>query len=97
MFTWKPIHKEAAQYLLKFKDRQDELLALAKRMEDSGLKVISVVDRDENGGKIPLTEIYPFTFFAIFNRGMSDANRWKNWEFLEKEWNLQAPNDNPDT
>lgn len=90
MFSWKPIHLEAAQYLLKFEDRQDELIALAKRMQDAGLKVISLTDEDEQGNAIPLAEIDPFTFLAIFNRGMSDANRRANWEFVKKEWALSA-------
>ncbi|MDF1660020.1 MAG: AAA family ATPase [Verrucomicrobiales bacterium] len=91
MFSWKPIHLEAAQYLLKFEVRQGELIALAMRMQDAGLKVISLTDEDERGNAIPLAEIDPFTFLAIFNRGMSDANRRANWEFVKKEWALSAP------
>lgn len=90
MFTWKPIHEETSLRLLKFRNRQDELLKIAARMAESGLKVISMEDRGPDGAPLPLAEIDPFTFFAIFNRGITDGNRRKIWEFLKKEWNLQA-------
>jgi hypothetical protein len=91
MFTWKPIHEETAQKLLKFRTRQDELLKIAARMAEAGLKVISLEDEGVDGVPFPLAVIDPFTFFAIFNRGVTDGNRRKNWEFLKKEWNLQSP------
>lgn len=90
MFSWKSIHIETAERLLKFADRQDELIALLKKMSDAGLKVISITDENEAGEKIPLAELDPFSFFATFNRGMSDSNRRENWRFLKKEWSLTS-------
>lgn len=89
--TWIPIHREAAKKLLTFKDRQGELIELLRSMDAAGLKVISLKDQNPKGTEVPLEEIDPFTFFASFNRGITDENRKANWLFLKKAWHLDAP------
>ncbi len=89
--TWIPIHREAAKKLLEFEKRQDELLALLKRMQDEGLKVIKIQDENPKGRTVPLREIDPFTFFATFNKGITEQNRVANWTFLKKAWKLKSP------
>jgi|GEM_PF-2486671 len=70
MFTWNPIHKEAAQRLLKFRTRQDELSKIAARMELTALKVISRVGHAPEEVTFPLAEINPF---AILTCGKTEA------------------------
>jgi hypothetical protein len=89
--TWIPIHREAATKLLEFAKRQDKLLALLKRMQDEGLTVISLNDQNPKGTVVPLREIDPFTFFASFNRGITDQKRMANWAFLKNAWQLESP------
>lgn len=61
-------------------------------MEQRGLKVMSLEDKDTDGRTIPLAEIDPFSFLATFNRnGVTDKNRRDNWAFLKSRWNLKAP------
>jgi hypothetical protein len=59
MFTWVPTHKEIAQKLLQFEDRQLELIQILK---DAGETIIN--DEDLDGNKFEMTEIDPFTFFC---------------------------------
>lgn len=94
MFTWIPIHKEAVRRMLEFPEPQKELLAVLREMEQRGLKVISLDDRDGEKS-VPLNEIDPLTFLATFNRGITDENRRANWRFLKDKWALSAdvPND----
>jgi hypothetical protein len=90
MFTWIPIHLEAAKRLAAFRQKQDELLSLIQRMHAAGLKALPVMDRDASGDEFPLREIDPFTFLSNFNRANTAANRRALWTFLKKEWDLTA-------
>ncbi len=90
MFSWIPIHKEAIHKILGHRQSQGELLAILRKMEQLGLKVISLQDEDAEGKKFPLAEIDPFTFLASFNRGITKDNRRDNWKFLKEEWCLEA-------
>ncbi len=66
-FTWRPIYRELAERILDYEERQDELIEILDKARAKGLKVISVVDK-EDGREFPLAEIDPFTFLASFNR-----------------------------
>jgi hypothetical protein len=90
MFSWIPIHEEAAKRLLEFKDRNHELVDILSRMHQAGLKPTLINDRGEGGAEFPLKEIDPFTFLGSFNRGVTDANRRALWEALKAEWHLQS-------
>ena len=91
MFTWIPIHKETAQRLLEFRERQSDLLAILREMKQAGLMTIKLMDTASDGTEIPLAEIDPFTFFANFNRGLRRENRIALWRFLRERWKLSAP------
>jgi hypothetical protein len=91
MFTWISIHHEAAQRLLAYRDRQPELVALLREMESRGVEMISLRDQGSNGNEIPLEVMDPWTFFAVFNRGITPANRIKAWTELKQLWNLNSP------
>jgi len=90
MFTWIAIHREAIHRILEYRQNERELLTLLGEMEHQGLKVISLQDEAADGENIPLAEIDPFTFLASFNRGVTDDNRRKNWNFLKARWGLEA-------
>ena len=90
MFTWIPIHREAAQYLSVFRNRQPELLALLREMRAAGLKTVSLEDQAADGSAIPLQEIDPFTFLANFNRSLRRENRLALWQALRESWGLKA-------
>lgn len=91
MFTWIPIHEEAAQKLRSFHNRQDELIALLREMRSLGMKTTSIEDEDANGARFELREIDPFTFLGNFNRGVTDANRTEMWQLMKDRWSLAAP------
>jgi hypothetical protein len=91
MFTWIPIFKELATTILKFEDRQDEILLLIKHLANSGLVVISTKDKASEGHEIELAEVDPFTFFSNFNRRLTLANRRILLAGVKKAWNLVAP------
>ena len=95
MFSWIPIHQEAARKMLALPEPQKELLATLREMEQQGLKVISLKDQDPKGSGCPLEQIDPFTFLATLNRRITDDNRRANWQFVKRRWNLQseAPQD----
>jgi 5-methylcytosine-specific restriction protein B len=90
-FSWIPIHRETATHLLGFRDKQPELLGLLAKMRDAGLTVISLNDQDAAGNAIELTELDPFSFFATFNRGLTDKKRQDLWSWLKNRWHLQSP------
>jgi 5-methylcytosine-specific restriction enzyme B len=48
-------------------------------------------DCDEAGHQLPLPVMDPFTFFAVFNRGIKDEKRKALWSFLAREWDLRSP------
>jgi len=90
MHTWIPIHKEAAQRLLSYRNRQPELIAIMQKMHDEGLPASSISDNDAEGQPVALEVMDPFTFLGNFNRGQGDKKRQQLWQILKNEWNLQA-------
>lgn len=90
MFSWLPIHKETAERLLQYENRQEELIALLRGMEDAGLNVVQLADKISETKEIPLQEIDPLTFMAVFNRPNTFKNRCDNWAYVKKAWNLKA-------
>ncbi len=96
MFTWIPIHEEAAKRLLEFKNSSHELVDILARMHAAGLVAIPIGDRGPKGKKHQLKEIDPFTFLANFNRGIRNDNRIALWAVLRKEWrNWSRANSSP--
>ncbi len=90
MFTWIPLHTEAATRLLEFENKQGEIIALLTDMEQQGLSVVPLTDRPAEGQQEPLTCIDPFTFFAVFNRSLKYENRLKNWAYLKERWAMSS-------
>lgn len=63
-FTWVPVFKAVAAWLVDYESRQQELVGILKEVGfDAGLD-----DKDETGNTISLQEIDPFTFFCMFTK-----------------------------
>lgn len=89
-FTWVAIYKEIAAKLKGYKDRQEELIKILADLQKRGLPTISLTDKNEKGGEIPLKEIDPFTFFANFNRGIKTESRIEIIRTLKELWELSS-------
>ncbi|MDZ4402436.1 AAA family ATPase [Prosthecobacter sp.] len=90
MFTWVPIHQEAAEKLRAYRRHQPELIQVIRDMRAAGLKASSIEDMDADGRRFELLEIDPFTFMGNFNRGVTDTNRTAMWRFLKERWSLTS-------
>jgi 5-methylcytosine-specific restriction enzyme B len=74
-FGWTRFYEAAADKLLAFKNKREELVAgiHAIAAKTDGLSNLNDQFRDGTTG--PLKDICPFTVIGIFNRGITDANR----------------------
>jgi len=81
---------EMGAKLLEFKSKQKELLGTLKEMEAAGLPIVSLRDQNPEGVEVPLSEIDPFTFFSVFNRGIKELNRLEIINRLKKILQLNA-------
>ena len=90
MFTWVPMYKEIAAKLKEFKNNQQDLIKILIDLHDHGLPTISLVEKDNNGAEIALSEIDPFTFFANFNRNLKDQNRIEIIKIIKEKWSLKS-------
>jgi 5-methylcytosine-specific restriction protein B len=88
-FDWIDIYYEIAKKLMDFRTNRKPLLTLIAQMKASGLKVIPLVDRD-NEKNIEQEDIDPFTFFSNWNRNMTVDNRVAILKYLKSEWKLEA-------
>jgi len=74
-FTWIPFYEELADKLAAYRDRQGELIAFLKELQEKGRKITPLNDRDAQGNRFLLKEIDPFTFYGVFNRGTTFEER----------------------
>lgn len=88
--SWKAIHKETAQKLLSYRNRQKELVDLIIEMHEAGLLATKYTDQDNEGNTFPLEEIDPFTFMGSFNRSQGAGKRQELWSFIREKWELHA-------
>lgn len=89
-FSWIPMFEELADALLAYRDRQAELIEMIEDMRASGLAPILTNDQLPDGTIGRLDEIDPFTFYANFNRGITEANRKAVLAELKKRLDLSA-------
>lgn len=61
-FTWVPVFGKVADWLLGFEKRQLELISVLQKVGISN----GLTDKSTEGEEIPLAEIDPFTFYAMF-------------------------------
>lgn len=75
-FSWVPFYKELAKKLIPYAGRSGELVQIAETsLESLGFSIDWLQDKNAIGKKQKLSEIDPFTFFAVFNRKMKKDNR----------------------
>lgn len=68
-FTWIPFFKKFADKLLEYKEKREELVEIVYSLDG---KYVNYIHNDD-GNKV--TDIDPFSVFAIYNRGVADDNR----------------------
>jgi len=90
MFSWIPMYEELAQVILGYRTRQKELIRILKDIGEKGLPVIRTTDQKPKGTEIEMFEIDPFTFYASFNRGSTDANRVQIAERIKERLGLKS-------
>lgn len=89
MYNWIPIYKEIADKVFGYEHKHADLFTIIDDLHKKDLPIIPMSDKDGKG-EITLAEIDPFTFFANFNRGITDKNRTHIIEYLKAFWNLDA-------
>ncbi|MEQ9498700.1 MAG: AAA family ATPase [Deltaproteobacteria bacterium] len=90
LFSWIPMFEELADVLLAYRDRQGELIDMIEQMRASGLAPVLTNDQLPDGTIGRLAEIDPFTFYANFNRGITEANRKAVLTELKKRFDLKS-------
>ena len=90
-FTWKIFFGEFAKKLLEYKNRRQELVetiysVLGDIKNDSGTSVIDYFKKVNDN----MSDIDPFSVFAIFNRTSNDNVRRKCIEKLKERFEIQA-------
>ncbi|SHL66042.1 McrB family protein [Fibrobacter sp. UWH6] len=83
--TWIPFYQEFAQKLLPYKNNRKDLLAIVYSLDSKFTDYI----HNDDGSKVG--DIDPFSVFAIFNRGISVANRIKVISYFKDCFNIEAP------
>ena len=90
-FTWVPFYRELAEKLLPYANRSGELVdILEEAISDTGLSAGWLQDQDADDQKLKLSEIDPFTFFAAFNRGVSNTKRTQILGTLKRQFAIAA-------
>ena len=88
LFGWIPFYDELAKKLVGYRLRQPELIKLLQELRVEGLPITPLDDRDESGNRFAITEIDPFTFLGVFNRGITDDNRTKILKAMKEFFGL---------
>jgi len=89
-FTWIPFYRELAESLVQWKGRQLELIDFLESMRAEGYPITPLKDQDESGERFLLKEIDPFTFFGVFNRGITNEHRIAILSRMKKYFNLKS-------
>ena len=90
-FSWVQIYKEIAFKILDYENRQQELIDILKELKENKLPTIRLKDTGKNDKEIPLSEIDPFTFFANWNRGITNEKKTRILTILKERFDLKSP------
>ena len=74
-FSWTPFYIEFATALLKYRNNRSELIKIIERSSEKVEVLKPPSDKYANGKVGPLRDICPFTFLALFNKGLTATNR----------------------
>lgn len=83
-FTWIPFYNELAEKLLEYKDNRSELVKIVYELDEKYVNFIN------NHDKSQVFDIDFFSFFSIFNRGLTEENRKIICGFLKNKLNISA-------
>jgi hypothetical protein len=90
-FTWIPFYEELARKIAPYEKRSKDLVELlAAVLQEQGMSVDWLRDKDAEGARIALDAFDPFTFFAAFNRGITEVNRIGILNALKQRLNISA-------
>src|SRR5512145_916536 len=89
-FTWIPIYEELARELIRWENRQHELISFLEELRTQGFVVTPLHDRDGDGARALLREVDPFTFFGVFNRRIGYDQRLLILKQIKVYFNLQS-------
>lgn len=88
-YSWIPFYKELSQKLLKFRnDRKPLVDFIYSELSTVGSKSLVDYIHMENGSKV--TDIDPFSVFAIFNRSLKRENRVGFLQKFKDKFNLKT-------
>ena len=90
-FTWVPFYEELAQKLLPFESKQGELISFLEGLRAKQLRITPLQDRDAAGRRFQLKDIDPFTFFGVFNRGITADARKGILANIRERFSITAP------
>lgn len=86
-FSWIPFYRELADKVMQYQDRQGELVAVLRGIKNTDPKPPMIELTDQ--GKA-MEAIDPFSFFASFNRSITDKNRKAILAVIKKKFAIQA-------
>lgn len=89
-FTWISFFEELTQRVMTYRDKQLELVAILKELEESGRKIGLLEDRDAQNQVVPLEVHDPFTFFSHFCRAVKLESKLEIFADLKAHWNLTS-------
>lgn len=83
-FTWIPFYTELAKKLLEYKSNRSDLVKIVYELDEKYVNFIN------NHDKSQVFDIDFFSFFSIFNRGLTNENRKIICAFLKNKLKLSA-------
>lgn len=83
-FTWIPFYTELAKKLLEYKNNRSDLVKIVYELDEKYVNFIN------NHDKSQVFDIDFFSFFSIFNRGLTNENRKIICGFLKNKLKLSA-------
>lgn len=87
-YSWVGFFKKVSGWLKDYEDRQPELVQILQKVGiDKGLD-----EKLEDGSRVPLTVIDPFTFFALFMKYGIEKRKQLFAELVKQlQWEIQIP------
>lgn len=90
-FSWTAIYQELALVLADWQDRQRELISFLEELRAQQYVIPPLEDKNKDGERFLLQEIDPFTFFGVFNRGITDERRRAILARIKDHFRLDSP------
>ena len=85
-YSWIPFYIEFSNKLVEYKNNRTALIEIIKQVYDNSEMKMPKLEEDNK-----LIDIDPFTVFGLFNKGITDANRFKLINEIKELFNVNAP------